>query len=269
MNKEIFKQLSKIAIIMGVSVGGLFITGGCSSSPVKPNGTLPKTPTGQLIVNPGVRTYPVKQAINPNAYTAVTSSPEGVWEPTIISKVYMDAYVDSEGRLVAPTYMYVIKKQGGWNLNAVRESNAYIPPDNAAKPYDLPGVSWGSSAVYANNETVSPKDLFDIDSVKLTGLVSRADEKAARGMAGAGEVVTFDERVGWVIIPQAQIDGVMNVSMPQQATQTVRRNPSLNNLNTNISNGDVNGGSFNSNKPSITTPSDTNNILGGTLGDDL
>lgn len=209
--------MKKIQILSLISVGvTLLIGSGCASSPVKPRaGGLPQTPAS-AIVTPGSKTYPVQPAqVNPS-YRLETSQPSSVWRPTVISRVRVDAYVDENNRLWEPSYMYVVREQGGWNLDSVRKPDAYIPPENAVAPQNLPGMQWGqTAAVPQADRGVSPVEL-DIENVRITGLVDRSAERAARNLAGAGEVAIYDNRFGWVIVRQADFDTQMGIQKPQR-----------------------------------------------------
>jgi hypothetical protein len=149
------------------------------------------------------------------------TNPAPVWSPTIIRRVRVDAYVDEDGNLHEPTYKLVVERPGGWNLEAVRNKNGYVPPQNEAGPQNMPGFAYTGTAVERSESNVL--QLFDLESgqVKVTGLINEADEPLARTMCGPGEVALFDSRVGWVTVPQAVMDGIMQIDRSNLIPKTL------------------------------------------------
>ena len=188
---------------------------GCGSSPVKSNGkTFPQVPATALIT-PSVKAFPVQAPQPTPNYHLQTETPQPIWNPTVISRIEVDAYVDEKGRLFPPTSMYVIRKQGGWNLDAVRGNTGYVPPENSIKPYDMPGTEWGTTAVVANPQNLPSPVELDISKAKLTGIVDKNAEQAARSLAGQNEVAVYDGRFGWVIVKQSDVAAGFDIEKPR------------------------------------------------------
>lgn len=171
--------------------------------------------TAKMPVLPRLQVYPVNPAVQYQDPIMVNVDPLPIWNSTKVQKVQLDAHVDEAGRLHPPSEMYVRTETGGWNLDAVRQPGGYIPPENAVKPYDLPGTNYGPSYTVPRNDTGSPTALFDMRQVKITGLTSQADRRVAEGMKSDTEVCIFDDRVGWILVPQAAMQGT--VQIPEQS----------------------------------------------------
>jgi len=205
-------------------LGAVLLCAGCASSPVtsdRRDGP-PSNPVtmggydskGSQPVEPVVSQRPIHMGDTTRQILAEAPA-RPVWRPTIIQKVRVDAYEDEKGNAVAPSWKYVIVRQGGWDLDAIRDTTSYVPPENSVAPYNANGVNYGASAVNVPNQ-VTPVELYDLESgvVKTTGLTSPQDEVAARAMANADETAIFDNRFGWVIVPQAVMRGMMESSSP-------------------------------------------------------
>jgi hypothetical protein len=210
--------MTKQAVLL-FGITAVSMLAGCASSPVKPSkAALPQVPA-QALITPAVKTFPVQAPQPSPSYTLTSEAPQPIWNPTVIGKVELDAYVDEKGRLFAPSTMYVIRKKGGWNVDAVRGNAGYVPPENSAKPYNMPGMEWGTSAVVENPQNQpTPVDL-DVSKAKLTGLVDKSAEQAARAMAGRGEIAVYDQRFGWVIVRQADIAAGFSIEKPKQPSE--------------------------------------------------
>lgn len=178
---------------------------------------------------PRLDVYPVSQPVA-NPRPIVQDSPQSVWKPTVIQKVRLRGYVDEENRMHPPTYMYVVAQAGGWNVDAVNNPQHYVPATNAMQPVNLPGLNYTNSAVVPkanpNVERGSVTALFDTRQIRLTGLTSQADAEQARSMAGEGEVAIYDSSLGWVIVPQATMQ-----SMIETPTTLNQPNPREQNVN--------------------------------------
>lgn len=215
----------KLNHFLPAAVTGLacLIFAGCASSPVKPTEQIARTPTIQEPVLPRLQAYPVNPAVQEPNPIVVSPDPQPVWKPTRIQRVQLDAYVDENGNLHRPSEMYVRVEQGGWNVDAVRRPGAYIPPENSVKPYDLPGMNYGPSyTVPKSSANQTPTALFDMRQVRITGLTSRADREVAQSMVGVNEAVIFDEQVGWIIVPQSAMQGVVDV--PSREIERMQNN---------------------------------------------
>jgi hypothetical protein len=209
---------------IGSSLGlaALFFTG-CASSPVAPDTHKNSLGGSGMSMNMGARApvlprlqvYPTSPNVQRQDPIMVTADPLPIWNATKVQKVQLDAHVDESGRLHPPTEMYVRVENGGWNLNAVRKPGGYIPPENAVKPYNLPGANYGPSYTVPRASSGSPTSLFDMRQVKITGLTSQADRRVAEGMKADNEVCVFDNRVGWVLVPQSAMKGT--VQIPEQS----------------------------------------------------
>lgn len=182
---------------------------GCASSPLDDVKTVPLTNPAQLAalpVHPYAETYPVSRMPNPAVKTLPAGNePLPVWENTRIQKVLVDAYVDERGNLHPESYMYVVTKQGGWNMDAVRKPEAYIPPENAAKPLSGFGVSYGLSAALPQiGKESQSMAVIGADNIRITGYMDKADAAKARELANpATELAIFDPKLGWIIAPRS------------------------------------------------------------------
>lgn len=181
---------------------------GCASSPIDVKGTPvlePSKLTGAPI-QPYAETYPISAMPQPAVKSVPTNEePLPVWENPQIQKVAVDAFVDENGNLHPKSYMYVVTKKGGWNLDAVRKPSSYIPPENAVMPINGYGTYYGPSYTVAENEKVTPASLLltDTANLKLTGIIDpNAGELARSQIDPLHEVAVFDKFVGWVIAPK-------------------------------------------------------------------
>lgn len=190
-----------------VSIVMLFLAG-CATSPVDIKGSpiLEPTKLQGAPVQPYAETYPISPLQQPAASSRpVMSEPAPVWENSQIQKVAVDAFVDENGNLHPKSYMYVVTKKGGWNLDAVRKPNSYVPPENTVTPMNGFGYNYGKSYTYAQNEQpgVSSLLLNDTNHIRITGLTNPNDGEKARLQANTQtEVAIFDPYVGWVITPK-------------------------------------------------------------------
>jgi len=201
----------------------MVLAAGCST--FKPRPASRNVSMTQQPITPEVTPVPLRIDPEPTqpSRKVVIEKPESIWTPTIIRKIKVDAYVDENGTLHPPTYKYVIERPGGWNLDAVRSSSGYVPPQNEAGPQSMPGFAYTGTAVEKSSANVI--QLFDLESgqVKVTGLINEGDEPLARSMCALGEVAVFDNRVGWVIVPQAVMDGVMQIDRSNLIPKTLPR----------------------------------------------
>ncbi len=186
---------------------GAMLLAGCASSPLDESGSHPFTNPSQLTAlpaHPYAETYPLAQVPQPPAKALPEAhSPIPIWENTQIQKVMVDAYVDEKGNLHPESHMYVVTKKGGWNLDAVRKPDGYIPPGNAAKPLDGLGIAYGmSSALPKPAEEMSPSmALLGGGNIRITGYTDKGDAAKAREMSNpAKEVAIYDPKLGWVIV---------------------------------------------------------------------
>ena len=225
-------EISYIRILMTLSFGtlGSIILSGCASSPVEPRGvtfTEPTKLTGAPI-QPYAETYPVANVQRPAPQSYPTNEePQPVWENSQIQKVAVDAYVDENGNLHPQSFMYVVTKKGGWNLDAVRKPNNYIPPENAVTPINGFGVPYGKSFAQAVAPASNSASLLlnDTSQLRITGLTNPQDGEAARSQIDpVYEVAIFDPFVGWIIAPKTAVESpisVPNVYREEAARATI------------------------------------------------
>lgn len=195
-----------------LAIASLF--SGCASDHYKAR-KLPAVPVmAQAPQLPRVQTYPVTGEVAQASQRVVMGEPTSVWRPTVIAHVKTDAYVDENNVAWKPSEGYVVLQEGGWNMDAVRSGNNYVPPQNALKPMNMPGVAYGSATVAAAKQA-DALPLFDVNStdVYYTNLLRPEDEAQARAMAGEGKVAILDPRLGWLIVPQAVAKGVISTSI--------------------------------------------------------
>lgn len=203
---------------------------GCASSPLDDVKTVPFTNPAQLAalpVHPHAEAYPVsRMPSHAGKSLPIGSDPLPVWENTQIQKVLVDAYVDERGNLHPESYMYVVTKKGGWNMDAVRKPEAYIPPENAAKPLSGFGVSYGlSSALPQRGKGSASMAIAGADKIRITGYMESADAAKARELADpASEIAIFDPKLGWVVVPRNTM--ASEISAPN----AFRENPRLDEL---------------------------------------
>ena len=139
--------------------------------------------------------------------------PVPVWENSQIQKVAVDAYVDENGNLHPRSYMYVVTKKGGWNLDAVRKPNNYIPPENSVTPINGFGTHYEKSFTLqtGNQEPTASLLLNDTSRLRITGLTQPIDGEAARSQIDPlTEVAVFDPYVGWIIAPKSAVEYTTN-----------------------------------------------------------
>jgi hypothetical protein len=147
---------------------------------------------------------------------AAPGRPQPVYKNPTLAEVGHDAYVNERGELIPPGTKYVFADAGGWNLNAVRNpGQAYIPPENQVLVPTAPGAGYvpgiASPGAVRQELPSEPRLLFDLQDVRVTGMISKGDEARARELAGPGETAVFDERMGWVIVPSEVLRGVYNL----------------------------------------------------------
>lgn len=140
--------------------------------------------------------------------------PRPLRNPEEVSQEWLGAYVDENGNIIKSTEKVVVTKPATWNMEAVRSGNGYIPPANQRKPLTIGGYDTASDRV------VKPMDqlkLFDLSNpaIRSTGLIDPNAELDAQSMAGKGEVAMFFNKLGWVIIPQAVLEQVMQIEPPR------------------------------------------------------
>lgn len=182
---------------------------GCASSPLDNEQTYTISSSRELMkapLAPTVETYPIQQ-IPQAAAKSIPSNEEPlpIWENSQIQKVLVDAYIDEKGNLHPESYMYVVVKPGGWNLDAVRKPNNYIPPENAVKPMEGFGISYGLSSSLPKSQASESSSIAIAggDNIRITGLISKSDGNTARKMSDPQrEVVIYDPKLGWIIAPK-------------------------------------------------------------------
>lgn len=197
--------------------GTIFLVSGCASSPVDPKGApiLEPSRLSAAPIQPYAETYPIAnlQRPAPQSYPS-NEEPVPVWENSQIQKVAVDAYVDENGNLHPRSYMYVVTKKGGWNLDAVRKPNNYIPPENAVTPINGFGTHYEKSFALqtdASQESVASLLLNDTSRLRITGLTQPQDGEAARSQIDPlTEVAVFDPYVGWIIAPKSAVEYTTN-----------------------------------------------------------
>lgn len=197
--------------------GTIFLVSGCASSPVDPKGApiLEPSRLSATPIQPYAETYPIAnlQRPAPQSYPS-NEEPVPVWENSQIQKVAVDAYVDENGNLHPRSYMYVVTKKGGWNLDAVRKPNNYIPPENAVTPINGFGTHYEKSFALqtdASQESVASLLLNDTSRLRITGLTQPQDGEAARSQIDPlTEVAVFDPYVGWIIAPKSAVEYTTN-----------------------------------------------------------
>lgn len=248
-------EISYIRILIPFSLGTFIAIAlsGCASSPVEPRGVSFTEPTKLTAapIQPYAETYPVANLQRPAPKTYPTNEePLPVWENSQIQKVAVDAYVDENGNLHPQSFMYVVTKKGGWNLDAVRKPNNYIPPENSVAPINGFGISYGKSFTQATTPQNNSASLLltDTSQLRITGLTNPQDGEAARSQIDpVYEVAVFDPFVGWIIAPKKAVESpisVQNVYREEAARATIseggivsppnkgiRRTPSNQNVN--------------------------------------
>lgn len=202
---------------------------GCASSPVTAKDGPRETVRADSFKLPRIQTHAIEPTPQqPMPKVGVTQN--AVYRPAQIAQVEFDAYVDEQGRLHRPNSAYVIVSEGGWNVDAVRRPGAYIPPDNAITPQNLPGVHFGKSSTLPPRKA-PPSSLFDPRDMDVTGYMSLGDEAKARAKAGPGETAIYDPQLGWLLVPQAvfhsMVDTPSDFATPRTESET------------NVSNGQV------------------------------
>jgi hypothetical protein len=180
----------------------------------------------------------------PEPRPVVDNRPLPVWNESELVAVEMDAYVNEKGELVEPSRKWVVRKPGGWNVDAARSpERAYIPAANVAPipqapgsytPYVSPGVSVSSLTPPAPKR--GAVDLAGVKNVRVTGFMHQSDRTKAQDMAAPGEVLVFDPALGYLLVPQSvfmqtpvAVDGAAGVtSRPtQQPSRPSRATPKV------------------------------------------
>jgi len=157
---------------------------------------------------------PVKEA--PAA--KLPSDPMPVWSDAQVVRVEMDAYVNEKGEAFGPSVKYVVKRPGGWNIDALRKPElSYVPTENVppipsrngftSNPMVSPGDGVNSMAADSSVQVrpLQPSLLQDPSKIRVTGFVERSQEPHARSMAKNGEIPIFDEALGWILVPQTAL----------------------------------------------------------------
>lgn len=216
-----------IPAVIGLSLASLTLSG-CAS--FKSRTVTQQVPAAQIPVLPRVQTYPVTGQVADAGKQITFGEPNAVWRPTVIAKVKVDGYVDENNVMWAPSEGFVVVQEGGWNIDAVRKGNTYVPPENSIKPMNLPGLAYGSATVARAPRTEARSDalpLYDLDNGKVlyTNLIRPEDEAQARAMAGKGNVAVFDPRIGWVVVPQAAAKDALEITgrMPEVPVAPIAR----------------------------------------------
>ena len=184
---------------------------GCATSPLDNVGSAPFNSPNQLMAlpaQPHVEAYPVALTPQrPPKAVRTAEEPLPIWENTQIQKVLVDAYIDDKGNLHPESYMYVVVKEGGWNLDAVRRPENYIPPENAVKPMNGYGVSYALGSALPSGATPQSNSLAiaGAENVRITGMLRKEDGEKARQLAGDNEIAVYDPKLGWVIAPKSAL----------------------------------------------------------------
>lgn len=126
-------------------------------------------------------------------------------------KVNLEPYVDENGVAYGPQVKYVMEDPGQWNMDALRNpAKAYIPPAmavgmSAPASYVVPNT--GEEPQAQPHKTL--RDLYNLESVEITGFVERGQEPLAREMAAKYKdkkmIPYFDDKLGWVLIPDSAL----------------------------------------------------------------
>jgi len=155
----------------------------------------------------------------PTAYTAPktaqlapTYSPDTasnpIWKDAIIDEVDLSPYVNEKGELVAASKKYVVRRPGGWNPDAVRNSDhAYIPSENLPS---MPGTHYTPGMAVTGDTSRPPaQEAWSLASAKdarVTGVLERSQQTVADKMCAKGEVAVWDDSLGaYFIIPQSML----------------------------------------------------------------
>ena len=141
----------------------------------------------------------------PPAVTVPPAHPEAVYHNPKIGVVYLRAHEDADGRLFGPQLVYQITDPGGWNVDALDQSGAYIPVTNLEVPADAASPSLAPARQAPPIPPDAPMlDPAKSDKIVITGLMRKENQAQAEAMArrdGEGRVAVFDSEAGWLLMP--------------------------------------------------------------------
>jgi hypothetical protein len=139
------------------------------------------------------------------AMTVPPAHPEAVYHNPKIGVIYLRAHEDADGRLFGPQLVYQITDPGGWNVNSLDQSGAYIPAPNLEVPADATSPSLAPARPAPPIPPDTPMlDPAKSDKIVITGLMRKEDQAQAEAMArrdGEGRVAVFDSEAGWLLMP--------------------------------------------------------------------
>lgn len=152
------------------------------------------------------------QPTAPHRYT-LDEAPLPLYRDAEVMEIEMEAYLNEKGELVAPGKKWVVTKPGGWNMDAARSpERAYIPAENIAP---LASANGYTAMVFPGKEIIGSVDdrragnqpargvieLVKKESVRVLGFFSKNEEQRARSLLVAGEVLVFDQQLGYLAVP--------------------------------------------------------------------
>lgn len=155
-----------------------------------------------------------------------------IYRNPIIEEVEMAPYVNEDGNLVFPGKILVIREPGRWNLDAARRNQRYyIPPENLPPQMALPSHSYYNYIQTKRNDQLQLHQM-DLSKVRVTGMMRREDEALASQMVMPGETLVFDNRLGWLILPNSYLDTPTAdpLATPQPAMPPINSTPNKNAL---------------------------------------
>ena len=210
-----FPTLSLAILLSGCATTGERRPGSAVEIQVEPSRnhgieSLAATPRGS--VRPAASVVTGQPRLAPAPPPVLDEQPAPVWKDAEVVAVDMDAYVNERGELIAPSRKWVVRKQGGWNMDAARNpERAYVPSENVpafpqAPCSYTPMVSPGSEFA-RDTQPTSPKNgiigLAGVKQVRVLGYVVESDRSKAQTMVQPGEVLVLDKTLGFLAVPQA------------------------------------------------------------------
>ena len=198
---------------LGVS---LLTSAGCHSLSTGDNTTRARVAAlGEGVVEVAPQQMPERPPINK---TTIRPAPAPVWRDAAVEQVYFDAYVDEKGDAYPSGSKYVVRRAGGWNIDALRSpSGAYIPAENVSQVAGAPGSSYTpmvspGTGIRNAQAAVPAAELVDVAQMEITGLFGPEREAMAKALCPAAKTVLLHPTLGWVIVDRTAVHD--NPSLP-------------------------------------------------------
>lgn len=127
-----------------------------------------------------------------------------------VRQIELAPYEDENGNLYGPQTKYEVVRRATWNMAAARNpQRAYVPLESIPEPPSiLAPLNTANSGPKTAGQTIL--EAYHIEDAQVLCLMEYAQEPLARAAAEKTKgqwLPIFDDDLGWLLIPAAQLQG--------------------------------------------------------------